>query len=96
MTKEKGRSYRHRQIRTTGGRLVPNEEYDLQQGVSQARVRLLRDRSTDDELKFRLEVMQSHGPWLPGDRFTIVANWEGTGSWRIYDAGKLFFDNLLA
>lgn len=62
-------------------------EYNYQDGPHHARVRLLRDRSTDDELKFRLEVISSNAPHLPpGARLTITADWEGRGSWRLLDA----------
>lgn len=82
----KKRQYRHRQIQTSGGWLATGEAYILQDGRLAARVKLLRDRSADDALKFRLEVLQSNegGP-EPGSRLTITADWEGTGSWRLMD-----------
>ena len=77
MHREKSRQYQHRQIRTTGGWLVAGGEYRFEDGSLNAHVRLLRDRSTDDELKFRLEVLSSNAQqWPTGHRLTITADWE--------------------
>ena len=87
MGTEKSRQYEHRQIRTAGGWLVVGHEYNYQDGPHHARVRLLRDRSTDDELKFRLEILSSNTLQCPpGSRLTITSDWEGRGSWRLLEA----------
>ncbi len=86
MSTEK-RQYDHRQIRTTGGWLAAGAEYEYREGELTARVRLLRDRSTDDALKFRLEVIASNTRQLPaGSRLTITAEWGGMGEWKLFDA----------
>ena len=83
--KKEGRCYLHPQIRTAEGRLVPGTHYVLRHGNGSARVRLLRDRSTDDELKFRLEVLAASGGLRPGERLTVTASWEGSGGWQLLD-----------
>ena len=82
----KGRQYQHRQIRTSGGWLAIGGEYLLKAGGFEARVKLLRDRSTDDALKFRVEVIQSEtGYFEAGSRITLTADWEGSGSWQLLE-----------
>lgn len=83
--KKEGRSYLHPQIRTTRGRLVPGAQYLLRYGESTVLVQLLRDRSTDDELKFRLEVLTAAGGLRSGERLTVTASWEGSGGWQLLD-----------
>ncbi|MCB0550218.1 MAG: hypothetical protein KDD19_21800 [Phaeodactylibacter sp.] len=82
----KGRQYQHRQIRTADGWVVTGREYILRDGNFTARVKLLRDRPTDDALKFRVEVIQSEtGYFEAGSRITLTADWEGSGSWQLLE-----------
>lgn len=83
--KKEGRCYLHPQIRTTEGRLVPGVHYALRYEGSTVLVQLLRDRSTDEELKFRLEVVTGGGKLRAGERLTVTASWEGGGGWQLLD-----------
>lgn len=84
----KGRQYQHRQVRTSGGWLAIGGEYLLKTVGFEARVKLLRDRSTDDALKFRVEVLQAAAVHLDaGSRITLTAGWDGQGNWQLLDVG---------
>ncbi|MCO6477456.1 MAG: hypothetical protein J5I94_12575 [Phaeodactylibacter sp.] len=83
----KGRQYQHRQILSSNGWMIIGREYLLRDGTYTARVKLLRDRSTNDALKFRFEILQSNADNLEaGNRITSTTDWEGSGTWQILEA----------
>ncbi len=83
----KGRQYQHRQILTSNGWMIIGREYLLRDGTYTARVKLLRDRSTDDALKFRFEILKSNaGNLEASSRITRTTDWEGSGTWQILEA----------
>lgn len=81
----------------TSDRIVEvGKEYEYKEDAAVLRVRLLEDTSTDDELRFIIEVrevVRSGGYAKPtiGETFALFADRHSgggySGAWRLYDVG---------